>query len=235
MLPARSEVVFLDAAGTLFRVRGSVGEIYGSIAQRYGVIADSSRTELEFRQAFRSRSLAPLPAVAPGDTEAAEKRWWSDVVADVFGARMPGAVLRNYFDEVFEFFRGSGAWELFPDTGPALEWLRTRGYRLGVLSNFDSRLYPLLRSLGVAGYFESVTISWQAGAAKPDSRIFRAALERMKVAPARALHVGDSRTEDYEGALSAGLRAVLVDRDGGASHAERVVRDLTELCRLDDL
>jgi putative hydrolase of the HAD superfamily len=231
---ARSELIFLDAVGTLFRVRGSVGAIYGSIAERYGVIADSSRIELEFRRAFRSRSLAPLPSAAPGDTAAAEKRWWSDVVADVLGARMSGTVLRNYFEEVFEFYRGEGAWELYPDTTSALESLRERGYRLGVLSNFDSRLHPLLRGLGIDDFFESVTTSWEAGAAKPDPRIFRAALERMNVGPARALHVGDSRTEDYEGARSAGLRAVLLDRDGNAPDADRV-RDLTELCRLDHL
>jgi putative hydrolase of the HAD superfamily len=222
------EVVFLDAAGTLFKVRGSVGGIYSSIAARYGVMMDSSRTELEFRRAFHTRSLMPLPSTAAGNTAVEEKRWWFNVVADVFGGRMSDVVLRAYFEEVFDFFRGADAWEPYPDTVPALRWLRARGYRMGVLSNFDSRLRPLLRNLDIADFFESVTLSWQVGAAKPDLRIFRAALDGMKVAPAQALHVGDSRTEDYEGARAAGLRAVLLDRGNSAQDGVRV-RDLVEL------
>ena len=31
------KVIFLDAVGTLFGIKGSVGEVYGQIAQKFGV------------------------------------------------------------------------------------------------------------------------------------------------------------------------------------------------------
>ena len=62
-------------------------------------------------------------------------------------------------------------------------------------------------------FFDAVVYSSAAGSAKPDRRIFQHALDQLLVAPAEALHVGDSRTADYEGALAAGLTAVLLRRD----------------------
>lgn len=83
---------------------------------------------------------------------------------------------------------------------------------LGVLSNFDSRLHTVLPALGLAEFFSSVTISTEVGAAKPDARIFQAALQKHECSPAQAWHIGDRQKEDYEGAKAAGLRAVLLKR-----------------------
>ena len=61
-------------------------------------------------------------------------------------------------------------------------------------------------------------ISSSAGFAKPDAGIFHLALERHRIAPDEVLHVGDSPETDVEGALRAGVRPVLLDRDGDARH-----------------
>ena len=57
------------------------------------------------------------------------------------------------------------------------------------------------------------------GAAKPDPRLFEAALELADCDPADAVHVGDSPDKDVAGAEAAGVRALLIDRNatsGGA-------------------
>jgi putative hydrolase of the HAD superfamily len=102
---------------------------------------------------------------------------------------------------------------------PALAALRALGSPLGIVSNFDSRVLRILEGLDLARWFESVTLSSQVGATKPAGAIFARALAHHGVDAARALHVGDSPAEDYEGARAAGLRAALIDRSG--RHADR--------------
>ncbi len=88
------------------------------------------------------------------------------------------------------------------------------GSSLGIVSNFDSRLFNVLRGLGIADHFDTVTISSLAHAAKPSPKIFELALEKHAVDAADAMHVGDSITDDVEGARKAGITAVLLARDG---------------------
>lgn len=86
-----------------------------------------------------------------------------------------------------------------------LEALRAHGLLLAVVANWDCALPGHLEALGLASYFETIVTSAEAGVAKPDPAIFRLALERLRVDPARALHVGDEPL-DEEGARAAGMR-----------------------------
>ncbi len=103
----------------------------------------------------------------------------------------------------------------FPDAPPALADLRALGMSLVCVSNWDYSLPEVLARVGLADALEGVVTSAGVGARKPDPRLFAAALEVADCAPEEALHVGDTRAEDVEGALEAGIRALLIDRDGG--------------------
>ena len=74
-----------------------------------------------------------------------------------------------------------------------------------MVANWDASLPKTLHRLGVDGLFETIVTSAAAGMAKPDPRIFELALERLRVRPARALHVGDD-PRDEEGARRTGMR-----------------------------
>lgn len=227
------EAVFFDAAGTLFEVRGTVGGIYSAIARRYGADTDPEELDRAFRRVFRAKSEQTLICTAEA-TLAQEKHWWFQIVESVFDSRMAPDDLSDYFDEVFEYFRTADAWRLYPDTLPCLECLQGLGYRLGIISNFDSRLIDLLTNLGIRRFFEDVTISWHAGGAKPDPRIFLKGTDAMGIPPSRAVLVGDSVEEDFQGACRAGLQAILLDREGKYCDNTSIprVRSLAELCRM---
>src|SRR5450432_1670918 len=98
-----------------------------------------------------------------------------------------------------------GPGRAFPEVPDVLEKLRARGLRLGVISNFDRRLYSNLEDIGLAPYFDHITISSEVGADKPHARIFERAVTAFGVAPSEALHVGDDPVRDWAGAESAGL------------------------------
>jgi putative hydrolase of the HAD superfamily len=226
--------VFFDAGGTLFEVCGSVGKIYSDIAQRYGAHTEPQILDTVFRREFIAKSAEGFPPSTPIDPRLTERQWWFELVQRVLAGSIAAESFEAYFAELYGFFCSASAWRLYPDVLESLKQLRARGLRLGVISNFDSRLRDILANLGIGLLFEQATISWEIGAAKPDAKIFQNALQAMGVRPQEALHVGDSIEEDVEGAKAAGLKPILLDRLG--IHAQwgdgLRIRSLAELCRL---
>ena len=228
--PIYVRAVFFDVAGTLLRVRGSVGQIYWELAKPHGVRATPEAIEQAFLSAFAASPPLVFPGVRPGSIRAREKQWWYDLVSRVF--HKVGGLERfdEYFESVFKIFSGSRGWELYPETEPVLTALRDRGLIIGVISNFDSRIYPVLSELGVFKLIDSVHISSRIGAAKPDGAIFEKALADHHLHPKEALHVGDSLVEDISGARAAGLWAVYLNRTGKPEPSEvPSIRTLIEL------
>lgn len=114
--------------------------------------------------------------------------------------------------------------QAYEDAAPALMELRERGARLVVVSNWDWSLTDVLGGLGLLPLLDAVITSAEVGAAKPDPAIFEAALAAARCEPADAVHVGDSADNDVQGARRAGIRGLLLAREGGG--------DLTSLGEL---
>ena len=97
---------------------------------------------------------------------------------------------------------------------PALEAARTHG-PVGVITNFsDGHMQrDKIASAGLAGQFDGVFISGEVGIAKPEPGIFEHACREFGVPMADCVHIGNSVPSDVEGALAAGLTAVLVEED----------------------
>jgi putative hydrolase of the HAD superfamily len=207
------KVIFFDAVGTLIEIRGCVGEIYNRAAREFGFEAEPRILQLNFERSFRRQ---PPLAFPTGTPEAAltelEKDWWRNLVKAVFNGLGSFPRFDQFFEEIFERFRGRELWRVFDDVAPTLTELKRRGLKLGVISNFDSRLYDVLRSCGLDHFFDSVHISARVGAAKPDPAIFQAALNYHLVEARQAWHAGDSLREDVEGAAAIGMNALLINR-----------------------
>ncbi len=231
MSKSRITVVFFDAVGTLFHVKGSVGDVYLRYAEKYGVrrsVEMVTRVNQAFKEAF---SQAPPPIFAvehPEQLKQCERLWWFDVVHAVFYRVGMFEGFDDYFDEVYEAFRTADAWEIYPEVPEVLRQLRSQGYELGVISNFDTRLFEVFRELQLEQFFDSITISSLVGSAKPSPKIFRHALAQHVVEPEEALHVGDDPKEDVDGANNANLYGVLLDRDG-TSQTKPCISNLRDL------
>ncbi len=211
------KVVFFDAANTLFHIEGSVADIYLRHALDFG-FAGGPNSLAAIEQAFgRALREAPPPVFAetdPGRLKQSERLWWFDIVHNVFYRVGMFEQFDKFFEQVFRIFEDHRSWRLFPETLGVLTGLRTAGLELGIISNFDSRLFPVMRGLGIDTLFDTITISSLSQAAKPAPKIFRLALEKHAADPEEGLHVGDSLRDDVEGAINAGLHAVLLDRAG---------------------
>ena len=231
MSHAPIRAVVLDAAGTLVFPARPVGETYADALRSRGFPAEAAILEKRFPAAFRAaRAVVPNPG-----NEAEEKRFWREVVRNTLGDACPAASFEPVFDELFARFGEGDAWRAGPDAHAALSALRFLGLRLALLSNADRRMRAVLEHHGLAGFFDRIFLSSETGFPKPDARAFDAVVRFLKLPPVSVLHVGDSRTEDAEGAVAAGLRAcwLTADRDTlvPGAHRAATLAGVVELVR----
>ena len=203
---------FFDAAGTLFETREPVGHAYARIAREFGLDAPDEAVSAGFRHAFGSAPhLAFGPGHDPGELRSLERQWWRQRVADSFAGLGQFRDFDGYFEALFAHFGDPASWRADPEAQTTLLRLKNDGLCLGVISNFDHRVYRILEGLGLASLFDSITISSEAGYAKPRREIFEKALASLRVDAHTAMHVGDSAHLDLAAAAEAGLAAVLFD------------------------
>jgi putative hydrolase of the HAD superfamily len=211
--PSQIKMVFFDVGGTLLDVAEPVGNTYAMYAQQYGKQVDPERLQENFLTAFQQ-----MPPLAFGENFAeevllkAEYDWWFQLVSMVFSKFGEFRKFPEFFAKVFLHYKQPTSWKLYDDVIPALEKLQERSIKIGIISNFDSRLFSLLDGFELRKYFASIHISSEVGFAKPDQKIFQIALQLNNISPKQAVHIGDSFIEDYEAAIKSGLWAWQIDR-----------------------
>ncbi len=126
---------------------------------------------------------------------------------------------------------------LYNDTVPTLQRLRDDGYKLAIVSNWDTPLDPLTERLGIAKYFDVITASHdtRVRSAKPDPYIFEYTLKAVELSAEETVHVGDTYEADIIGAQGVGIRPILIDREGSQQGRwHETIRSLAELPELLD-
>jgi REG-2-like HAD superfamily hydrolase len=183
--------LLLDVAGTLLHPVESVAQVY---ARQAGV--DLARVGAGISAAMEE--LRPLRAHDPG-----WRAYWSAVVARATGSDDPAV-----FEALYSLYARADAWAIASGAESLIGELRECGMKVGLVSNWDARLRPLLDELGVLRWIDLAVVSAEEGIEKPAPEIFAIACSRLGVAPQRALMVGDSPASDVAGARAAGLLAL---------------------------
>ncbi|MFQ5515645.1 MAG: HAD-IA family hydrolase [Myxococcota bacterium] len=212
--------LLLDAVGTLVALREPPAQVYARIAVRHGIALHAADLEAELARALASVAPPRLEGVPPEGIPALEREAWRERVRRTLGSDPAGGPC---FEELFEHYGRADAWRVLPGARAALELARERGVRRAVVSNMDARLAAVLRELGLARLLDAIVLpSNSGGAAKPAARIFHIALERIGVAPDRALYIGDRERGCIEGARAVGLRVLRYDPAGQGPPGERL-------------
>ncbi|XP_059295734.1 uncharacterized protein LOC132049089 isoform X2 [Lycium ferocissimum] len=178
--------------------------IYRQIGEKYGVDYSEAEILKRYRWAYeqpwgRSR----LRYVNDG------RPFWQHIVSSSTGCSDS-----QYFEELYNYYTTEKAWHLCdPNAEKVFQALRNAGVKLAVVSNFDTRLRPVLRALNCDHWFDAVAVSAEVEAEKPNPTIFLKAFELLGVNPDDAVHVGDDRRNDIWGARDAGCDAWLWGSD----------------------
>lgn len=206
-----TKAIFFDGAGTLIHLPRSVGFHYAFVGRRVGLALEPAALDAAFLACWKK---APERPAIEGPREDDDKGWWRELVDQVIERVAPRTkdLDRDAFFEVaYSHFAEAGVWELYPDVIEVLEALRPR-FDLAVVSNFDGRLRMILEHLGVSKYFSHVFLSSELGADKPDPLIYQRALNLIRLAPNKTLHVGDDPVRDWQAAEAAGLPVFRLER-----------------------
>jgi putative hydrolase of the HAD superfamily len=206
--------VFFDVGNTLVRPEPSVGHVCAQILLDAGY----------------EHSVEAIDALLPVVDDYYEDRYRDD---DTFWTSDAGAT--DVWVGMYSLLCRRARWRAYTDVVPAFERLRAAGVKVGIVSNWDTRLEGILVGLGLGALVETVVCSAVEGLRKPDPRIFELACERAGVRPERSAHVGDHMYADVIGARAAGMRPVLIDRHGHVgAPARRGVTCITTLDRLEE-
>jgi putative hydrolase of the HAD superfamily len=212
-------VVLLDALGTLVELQPPAPRLRALLAER-GFEVDEQRAGAAFA--------AEIAYYTEHNLEGSDRARLDDLrdrCAEVMMAALDLPGLDRATGR--EVMLGSLEFVAFGDVLPALSALA--GHRRVVVSNWDCSLAEWLRGAGLLEQVDAVVTSAEVGVAKPGRAIFEHALELVGARAGEAVHVGDSLENDVAGARAAGIRPVLVARDGSPAAGVETIRSLTEL------
>ena len=231
------KAVFFDFYKTLFvHEEQSFEKSLRKIAARYGVEINWERFETAMKRLFASTS-APAPTTDYSLLESSI----TVMMRECEFIREVG--IENHVEQI--------AWELlqfaghplfaanntilYNDAVPTLAHLRDAGFKLAIVSNWDTPLDPLTERLGIADYFDAIVASHDARvrSEKPDPHIFNYALTAVGVSPEEVVHVGDTYQADIVGARNVGIRPILLDRDATQTGRwKETIQSLAELPKM---
>jgi REG-2-like HAD superfamily hydrolase len=226
-IPDPLECVLFDAVDTLLAPAPSFQGRFVAVAAEHGVPLEGAAVDAALAAAARE-------AAWPEDwTDPATQRgFWLGFYREVLGSL--GHTHERLVEALVQAFSDPAGYRLFDDVLPVLDELAGRGITLGLVSNFQPWLDEVLALQGIADRFAAVAVSGTLGIAKPDPRIFKAALDEAGADPGATVHVGDQPVNDVAGALAAGITPVLIDRfgrhpDAGGAHRVEDLAGLLEL------
>ena len=220
--------IFFDLYGTLL-VYGDMKQAWQDwLAAFYDLLQAQglSISKASFSRACDGFFSAAPPAGRDDDLTDLERR--IERLCMTLGHQPVTASLRGVADEI------AAAWQSHvstdPEALPVLMDLKRRSKTVGLISNFDHppHVRRILSDNGWASVFDTIVISSEVGAKKPDPAIFALALQRTGIAPANAIYVGDTH-DDVAGAVAAGIQPVFINRsdnptDAGALDFRHAVR-----------
>jgi putative hydrolase of the HAD superfamily len=203
--------VLLDALGTLVELRPPWPALVAELAARgVSITEDQARAALLAEMAYYRAHHDE----ATGERELEALR---DRCTEILRRALPPSA--REVDDLRGALLASLRFEPYPEVPGVLDELGRMGLARVVVSNWDVSLHGVLAQTGLTPLIDGAVISAQERVAKPDPEIFRRALAVAGVGAEAAVHVGDTAELDVAGALAAGVRPVLVDRDGTAPTA----------------
>ncbi len=230
------DAVFFDVGNTLIHPEPSVGQVCAEILRAAG--HDFPVDQID--------ALLPLVDDYYEDRYRQDDTFWTsdEGAADVWVGMYSLLCRRLHLPEseapglaraVYDSFGSASRWRAYEDVIPAMRRLRAGGMKLGIISNWDTRLEGVLNGLGIGELVDTVVCSAVVGLRKPDPRIFELACAQAGVRPERSAHIGDHMYADVIGARAAGMTPILIDRHVDAVRSARHgVKSVTTLDRLEE-
>lgn len=223
--------ILFDASGTLVTPRRTFPELLKS-----GGTWATLNPDVKIQQALASMGVDSLWPEDEPDPDRRLKGWFRFLESTIYRAN--GIPDKNRCLAAAESILDPTNYRAFPDVVTCLEDLRhdTKIKAIGLVSNFDPWLRDVLDLLDLTRYFDHLSISGETGYAKPDPQAIHHAISALGADPRQTVLVGDSMAVDGAAAHAAGIKLILIDREGSLSHPEEtILSNLNQLTSMLDL
>src|SRR5207302_6029408 len=184
----------------------SAAEVYAEVGRSFGCQLDLPTIRARFHAAFAQEDERDRAASWRTDPAREERRWRAIVAHTLPDVADPEACFRTLWD----YFASPASWQIAADAAAVLAELRRRELRLGIATNFDSRLRPILAGFAELPDDLVLVISAEVGWRKPAAEFFAAVAKAIGVASSEILMIGDDPENDVRAAEIAGMRALLL-------------------------
>jgi len=222
-LVGKFKAVLFDLGGTLIESLNPA-EVHRKILEFHGVKVSSNDIAKAIsanQERHDPREMAKL-----GKTYWVK---WNLKILEQLGIEENREFLAEKIDELWFEYDNVKA---YPDVIETIRKLKARGIRLGIVTNWlGGEFTQILRKLNLTDYFDVIVGADARRKAKPDKEIFLYAISKLRVRPEEAIFVGDSAKYDCEGARKAGLKPLLIDRNGRSATKFETITSLTELLK----
>ena len=216
------KAVLFDLGGTLIKT-AEVPEIFRKILRTYGVKADPD-------QIFEAHKANEKEFdVETGQAELGMTFWhsWNLAIIKRLGVERDAQLLARKISEVWWDYADL---QFYPDVVETLAQLKMKQIKTGIVTSGLREDYEqILQRLGGSSCFDVIVGVDSCGKAKPDKGIFLYAVEKLQLKPAEVLFVGDKVERDYEGAKRAGLKPLLINREGKTLENVDSIQNLAEV------
>ena len=222
--------IIYDAGRTLLRPRMEPPDIWDFLGGQLGVELARDRSLPDVGHYFYRNMLGKY------DSDARARGFWNAYYVKAMeeaGIDKANDRLQAAANALYDWYQQPEQWLMYPEVPEMLQRVQALGLRQGVISDWGTDLVPLLHAHDVSDHLEFVVASATVGAAKPHPDIFHYALSRAGLQASEVLYIGDSYISDVLGARTAGIAAVLIDREQRAPEVDcPVVTSLLDVLEL---
>lgn len=228
---AEYRAVFFDVGDTLLTIPNA-NAVMKTVLDRFDFVRDEEQIGEYFTAAYKQLYYGRSPDEYAACSPETDRAFWVALyrhMLERLGAmeHTSEEVIHEWCHVLYDVFTAPEHYVVFPDVIETLDELRSRGFRLGVISNFADSLPRILKAKGLAPYFDPMIVSTEVGLEKPDPAIFRLALERSGLPADQVLYVGDHEINDVYAPGLVGIDAVRILRYD--YHEGEGIRSLKEL------
>ncbi len=227
---SKIKAISFDVGNTLLKPKPAVEITYYDIFKEHGCMKELPQVRkifFECLEEYERKIFKEDLDLRTDDSE--EEEWWrrvDETIAKRCGLKED---LAGICRELWEKFMKESSWEPYAEVMAVLKKLKEEGYTVGVTTNWNTCLPVILQAHGIAPLLDFQVVSAKVGFKKPSPRIFEAALQEAGCEKEELVHVGDHLDSDYQGAMQAGLKAVLLERHKETKVAGPVISNLGQL------
>lgn len=216
------KAVLFDLGGTLIKT-AEIPEIFRQILEIYGVKVTANQI-IEAHKVTQNK----VDAVE-GQLKMGKQFWdkWDQTVVENIGIQKNSRFLGEKISELWWDYADLA---LYPDVEETLSILKSKGIKIGIITNgFRYDYEQILEKLDLSDYFEVVVGADTCNCGKPDIEIFLYTVDKLGLEPGEVVFVGNEYRYDYIGAMRAGLKPLLVDREDKILKNVDVIKSLSDV------